>query len=40
MHQPLKMAQITVRDVLCRSHAMKSARMNAQTARLAMTHTA
>ena len=35
-----KMAQMAVRDVLCRSHAMKPARTNAQTTRPPMTHTA
>ena len=40
MHQPSKMNQTTVREVLFRSYAMKPARMNAQTARLATTHTA
>ena len=40
MHQPAKMAQMVVRDVLFMSHAMKPARMNAQTTRPPMTHTA
>lgn len=40
MHQPAKMAQMAVRDVLCKSHTMKPARMNAQTSRPPMTHTA
>jgi len=39
MHQPAKMAQMVVRDVLCRFHTMKPARMNAQTTRPPMTHT-
>jgi hypothetical protein len=38
MHQPAKMAQMVVRDVLCRSHTMKPARRNAQTIRPPMTH--
>ena len=40
MHQPAKMAQMVVRDVLCRSNTMKSARIDAQTTRPPMTHTA